>query len=86
MLKNLFDLGIRLPAEIASDDCLSAAQPIDHTCNALYMGVDRRCSRATQLENGLRIHLEAGVLDRSLEFTQRAVHSDDANHRPPERQ
>ena len=75
-----FDLGIRLAAKIARADCLSAASKIGYSCNALHMGADRRCSRATQLEKGSRIHLEACVLDRSLEFTQHVVHSDDANH------
>jgi hypothetical protein len=80
---SIFDLtlGIRLAATIASDDC-----KIGHSCNTSRMSADRHCKRATQLEKGSRIRLEAGVLDRSPQFTQRVVHSDDANHRPPGRQ
>jgi hypothetical protein len=37
------------------------------------MSADRHCSRATQLKKGSRIHLEAGVLDGPLEFTQRVA-------------
>jgi hypothetical protein len=86
LLNIRFDLGIRLPAKIANDDCLSAAQKIGDSCNAPCMSAVRHCSRAMQVDKKASIDIKARILDRSPEFMQRVVHSDDANHRPPGRQ